>query len=296
MKRYFIIFGILFSLCLSAQTDTSKKTRLSGLQLTFGTMYSSGFNTMDLSDYQTFIKSDTLLYTDFNYYTKGQNFGSNFLGTFSFRAFADVFGKGKTKKEISVGVILGGELSSQLSYHKSRIEVTDVYFSLVNKDTLLRIKEYNSYYYFGLRRNKLFVPLSLSFTTNKQRWFWFTAGIEVAPGVSFGYEYNGSNSETQQEATVKPHMSESEYYRYYERDTYKYKSVYHNERLKGIGFAFYSSLPVSMNIRCAKRIPFLKHLNFTGNIAPVFVYSSDKYTGTTSGFGVSGSLGLRWNW
>jgi hypothetical protein len=297
-KNVLIVVVSLLILQLSAQTDSLKIVSFSGVQLDYGIVGGLDESLVSQQEYQKFVKTNSLLNKDLSLYTSnnyGYFYQQTFIGFISLRAFTDITTNKKIKKEVFVGLRYGQRGMSNLNYNTQRYDTIGVYIDPVSNDVVTKVLNSRSEYNFGINSNKLIIPLGINITTNKQRYLWLTAGIEIAPALSFGYVFIGSNTETSSIMYLFPGQVLNNKNSILNNVDYQSTRKTEFNKLKGIGLSGYLSVPLSVNLRLSKNINILKHLSASATIVPAFSYSKHKYTGTESYLTVNTNVGLRYN-
>ncbi len=297
MKKYVLLLLTLFILTgLKAQNDSLKKIRLSGFQLDIGPNVYTNFKQQYQGDYRQYIKNDENLNVDLTgYKTQWGYFYNSFNGIPGFKLYGEINNRKRIRLEIFAGLRYSQEYSNGTHYTKSKYDTLGIYTNTSGQRIYQVLKNESSYNY-EITSQKLIVPLGINFTTNKQRFFWITTGLEIAPAVNFNYVFQSTHSENYEEVFI--HEGDSINSRYNYRQNLSGLGTWKNKRTKldGTGFGFYAALPFTLYFHPFKRAAFLKHLNALASISPLFFYSHSKYSGDAHILTMSFTTGIRYNW
>lgn len=127
-------------------------------------------------------------------------------------------------------------------------------------------------------------------SSKKDKFFWVSAGVEVAPAVSFAYRYHSYyfyKSST--------YLTANGYRTYGATASLSGKSTLRNssQNLKGVGTDLYLSVPLALYIHPFKSIKHLKWVNLMASLNGIYIVSKNKYTGVTGTPQINAALGLR---
>ncbi len=283
---------------LFSQTDSLNKKvlKFNGVSLELGglmTPYGGG----DVTSYKTIFPNDALLSSNFtnHAYSEGYNFPqgySNFLSVCA-KSFFSFSKKSKISKEIFIGLRYQKTIHSGFSYINNSPKVTQNYINTTSQDTVFRVIENENITSFGVVGKQLFLPIGFNITTKKERRFWLTAGLCLAPGINFNTLYKSTAYNTNFDYITKK-ISDRNTFEKYSGSTQNTFATF--EQRVSPSFAFYSSLPLTVNIRASKKIKLLKNTNLFVCTEPVYYYSKIKNITTNSGFTWANSFGIRANW
>jgi hypothetical protein len=298
MKKYILtLTGAALLFQMNAQKDSLKKLHFSGIQIDYGFVGSVINKNLSQQDYQKFVSSNSLLNKNFSPYTYN-NYGGlsqlNYNSFISARAFASIKSSKKIQKEIFVGLRYGQELISYLNYYKQTYDTIGTYIDLLTNDVITKVKSNQSSYNFSINCNNLIIPLGINITTNKNRWFWFTAGVEIAPSITFGYVFTANNSENsstlylESGAVIEDELKMLSFF----NTENSYREM--TNKLKHVGVGGSAAIPLAINLRLGKKFSFLKHLNLSATVAPMLVYASNKYTSFGLHAVINTNVGLRY--
>ena len=294
------LLGLMLAgtLGLNAQlkTDSLKKYRCSGIIVESNALYRGGPHySLDRSDFQKFVTNQTLLNQDLTGYT---NTGYSprvyqYSKSFSIRAFVEL-GKGKRfRREGFIGAKIGRAEASRAFYYKESRDTTGIYTNTPNNATTYSVTKINSSYSYAISALQIFVPMGINLTTDKNKHFWFAAGIEVSPGISCANEFTSRYISQKKEVLLNsPNLVDNENFAAEQiLDTKTTK-----ETIKGIGFVGYASLPLAVNVRVSKKIKILKNIDLNATLSPRAYYTNNRFVGSKTDLAFNTSFGLRYNW
>ena len=299
MKKLQLLVLILASVLGSnaqTKTDSLKKFRMSGIIVELDGIANRETSNNDQASFKKYVQNNDLLDKDLSTFSRySGGFSTDFNAMFSARVFFQLQKAKRFHPEVFVGVRFGSDVLASANYFKSESQTVATYFNPANNDSLLKVDVYNSSYYYQVNAKRLFIPLGINITTNKTNRLWFSAGVELSPGITFNNNFSAFYSLTRYSAIYDPATSKP--VNAYSSGTYEdldHKFSYTS--LKGVGFESYMSLPLSANLRLSKKVKFLKHLNLNTSMAPGFFVVKNKFVGTQTTFIVNTSLGIRYNW
>ena len=285
-----LILSLFFN--LRAQTDSLKRFGFSALsvemQLHVRGQY---YNAVSHEDFEKFVKNDGLLNrTATQKNTLGYSFSNHnfFPGLFSARAFFDVKPAKGFKRQAFVGISLGRIQQLELSYLNSVYDTTGITYGIDNYT--VNVDAYQSAYSYEISSTKILVPLGLNFITSRQKVFWFSAGVELCPGITAFNRYTSQYAKSKSQYVLDAFSSYnkvSSYSRSFGSE--RLESSQTNKRLGGIGFTGYATIPFTMNVNVFKKIGLF------ATLAPGYYFTADKFNGSHSFFFVNACAGLRYN-
>jgi hypothetical protein len=294
-----LILASTLGLNAQTKTDSIKKIRLSGVGLESQFIFQQGYiNTANQEDFKKFVTNNKLLDKDLNGYTSASGFGrsTDANGLICVRAFFELGQGKKLRREGFIGIRFGSNSVSSASYSKTTRDTIAVYVNTANNDKLYSVAQYNDNYFYSISSKQIMVPVGINLTTNKNKRFWFGAGVELSPGISYSNMFSANHNLSKTELLLN---SSSTYDKYDSYSSTSYKNVQMDQtlnKISGIGFVGYAAIPLSTNLRLSKNINARRHFSASATLAPGIFYSNNKFTSAQSNFILNASLGLRYNW
>ena len=290
-----ITLMIAFPFLFKGQRDSACKFRISGFQLDMS-LLGAASNGGTQEKLQKVVYGNELLNRDLSGYTTGQGGRSaNFDGHFSMRVFAELPTQMKhARLEVFAGFRFGSVTLSTTYYYKDNYDTTGVYINPANNAKITTANDYYSGYTYSFVSNQLSLPFGLNISSNKKKRFWFTAGMELCPGINFSSQFEAYHNVSTTGLILNENSQLSNYSSYNRTSYTQGASEFSSKALKGVGFVGYATLPLSINIRLAKKINWLKHFNWTGSIAPGVYVSENKFSGTNNGAILNLATGIRY--
>jgi hypothetical protein len=276
-------------------TDSLKKFRVSGVIVEMHGISKRDATTEAQGDFQKYVKNNELLDKDLSSFSNYTGYNIDFNAMPSVRVFFECQKAKKHNPEVFIGLRYGSDVLASASYFKLETKTIATYINPVNNDSLIEVDTYNTSYHYQVSAKRLFIPVGINISTNKTNRLWFSAGVEVAPGITFNNTFSAYYLLSKNTAIYDPNTStpvNANAYGTNENLDYKYSDT----QLKGVGFEGYLTLPLSMNIRISKKVKFLNHLNLNAALAPGFFVAANKFAGTQTNFIANASLGIRYNW
>lgn len=294
LKIVFLL--LLFSTRLISQSDSSKKIRFSGVQLELNGIGVFNSTNMDLQNFKNLNPTDSLVNKDFSKYGGGYGNNSSFNGIIAGRVFLSLPKKYKLGIDVYTGFIFYKSSLGSTGYYKSKKDTTNFFIGIYpnTNQGFYQFNETNYGYNFDLSATFIQLPFGINFNTNKQKRFWFNFGLEFAPGLTFNHTYTSVYSKNSREYLSDPANNNVGFETFSTRFSSS-ESYITTKKLGSIGFVGHLTAPLSMQIRCSKRIKFLKHLNLVSTIAPGVYLTSNNYSGTKTNVTTNLILGLRYN-
>lgn len=239
-----------------------------------------------------------MLDKDLNGYTSASGNGrsTDANGLISLRAFFELGQGKKFRREGFIGIRFGSNSVSSAFYSKTTRDTNAIYVNAANNDKLYSVTQYNDNYFYSISSKQIMVPIGINLTTNKNKRFWFGAGLEVSPGISYANTFSANHNLNTTELLLN---SSSTYDKYDSYSTSSFKSVEMNQtvnKINGIGFVGYAAIPLTTNLRMSKNLTARRHFSASASLAPGVLYSNNKFTSAQSSFILNASLGLRYNW
>jgi hypothetical protein len=295
MKAKLAFCWAIIVLNLSSQSDSLKMIRFSGLQLKFN-MVGSRYDESTRENYQSFIKNNEILKQDVTGYEHSPNSGThNYSSYLALNAVADIrTGKKFPALELTFGLNFGQSVLSSAYYSKTDYDTTGSYYNNIKNEVLYTVSENNSNYIYEVRSQQLFLPIGLNLTTNKKRWLWASAGVELSPGISFANVFSARKGLNTNELILYSNSRYTDITSY--TRTHQSRGMWESRETKfgGVGFAGFVTLPLSVNLRLGKKNSFLKHMSLSASLSPGFYYSRNKFSGTNTGIIMNSALGVRY--
>jgi hypothetical protein len=297
MKPTLSFLFLFFCLSSYAQKDSLRKFKLSAIQLEHALIGERRMPTLNVSSVKNLVPAATMLKRDlsgFNSYTGAYYFNTGIYNNYlAIKIYADLKTKRKNKPELFLGLRIGNELFSTVSFNKKTNSVE--YYTNTNQSEMLVKRSYkDTTYYFSISGKKLFIPLGLNFTSNKTNRFWVSAGIELAPHISFGHTFQELILTSTYSIVAPISVPENELYMY--RSGYGSNSFKENTyRINGMGYGFYAAVPLTLNVRLSKRIKVLKKMSASASLVPAYSYTYYKYSGANDSFNTFTFLGVRYS-
>jgi hypothetical protein len=293
-----VILNVCFAVSYIAQKDSSNKLHFSGFQLEIGTNFYPEFNRQYQEDYQKFVKNDPNLQVNLSDY-KNQNaaFYRSFTGLLGLKFFAEIQDGKKLRKEIYVGIKYGQEFNTGAYYSKSTYDTVGIFIEPNTNRKLTKLRKYKSVYNYGIHSQKLIVPLGFNFSTNKEKFFWITYGIEIAPAINFGYQFTSNHQNFNEEIILEEGDTLNSGYNY-GRSRFLGEGKFDRRatKLKGLGYGCSAALPIALYFHPLKKINFVKHINLFASLTPAFLFTHTKYSGSAYAFNYMLATGIRVNW
>ncbi|MBA2613250.1 MAG: hypothetical protein H0U95_14875 [Bacteroidetes bacterium] len=290
-----LILASVLGLNAQIKTDSLKRFRLSGIIVEMHGISNRETSNNNQADFQKHVQNNELLDKDLTAYSTYSGYNLNFEGMFSARAFFECQKAKRHNPEVFIGLRYGNAVLAGASYFKLETKTVATYINPVNKDSLQEVDLYNTSYRYQINSKSLFIPLGINIATNKTNRLWFSAGVEISPGITFNNTFSAYYLLTKNKAIYEPNTS-TPFSANAQGATEILDSKYSNTQLKGVGFEGYLALPLSANLRVSKKIKFLKQLNLNGALAPGFFVSKNKFASTQTNFIANASLGIRYNW
>lgn len=296
----FLVF-VFCALQAHTQKDSSTKSpkaRLFSIKAEFGVPPGIGAANASQEDYKKIVSDNDLLKADYSSYTKspaGWFMSRGFYGMPGIKLYADLGGK-KYKKEIYIGLNYSKELVSSLYFSRESIDTLGTYVHSSNNKVLYDVLTTYDNYQFSIQATRIMIPIGFNFTTNRDKVFWLSAGVELAPTFSGAYRFTTWHSTQQVEQLMEPgtKLQYNSGYRNFENS----RGQQHTSQtaISGMGYGFIVSTPFSIYLHPFKKQRFLKHFHPGLSLTPYFGLAKHKYTPLSTGFGAAASLGLRYNW
>ncbi|MBL7930831.1 MAG: hypothetical protein JNL60_02960 [Bacteroidia bacterium] len=293
---------ILFT-CIAhshAQKDSSAKckARIFSISAELGVPPWLSMQQVKQSDYQSLVPNNEMLNADYSGFKSSPGYAfmnPGFQGMPGIKVYADLGGK-KYRKEIYFGLSFSKEYVSGISYNRESYDTIGVFIDPANNKTLYDIVSINDYYNFSIVSNRWMIPLGFNFTSNQDKFFWISLGLQIAPSISTNYKFVSGHTQNTIEYLLEP-GEEVKYGNGYQKSNHiGFSAKQTSSSLSGLGFGLYVSAPVSVYMHPFKRAKFLKHLNPMISASPYFGLAKHKYSNMLSGFGTIVSAGLRYNW
>jgi len=294
-----LILACSFGLNAQIKTDSVKKIRLSGIGLESQFIFQQGYiNTASQEDFKKFVSNNKLLDKDLNGYTGASGFGRSIdaNGLICARAFFELGQGKKFRREGFIGIRFGSNSVSSAAYSKTTRDTNAIYVNPANNDKLYSVTQYNDNYFYSITSKQIMVPVGINLTTNKNKRFWFGAGVELSPGISYSNMFSANHNLNKTELLLN---SSSTYDKYDSYSSTSYKNVEMDQtinKVNGIGFVGYAAIPFTANLRMSKNINARRHFSACAALAPGLFYSNNKFTNAQSSLTFNASLGLRYNW
>ncbi len=295
-KNHLCIAAALITLGAGAQTDSLKRFRISGFQLDLAFMGSNS-DAVSREKFKAFVHENELLNRDLSGYRTGLGEpAQNINGYTSAKVYATVFfGHHKSKKaEVFAGLRYGSTSLASAYYSKNNVDTTGIYVNQANGTKLIKADEYYSGYNYTIDASNILLPIGIRVSTNQKRRFWFSAGIELAPGILFNHALQASHVVTKSELILNENSALEQHNTYTRGRMSPVLVESSHKRLSGVGFNGYATAPLSASLRLSKRVKFLEHLNLTGTLAPGAYVNRSRYSAST-GLVLNTALGIRYN-
>lgn len=283
-----IISSFLFFFCLPsyAQKDSLRKFKLTAIQLEHAIIGEGRIPLLNLNSIRNAVPASAIVTRDLSGFTSGLGYGlvnpfvyNNYIG---FKLVTDLKTKRKNNPELFIGLRLGNKLFSTISFNKS--SKTETYYnSTSSSETLVKYSYIDTSYYFSISGRSLFIPFGLNFTSNKTKRFWLSAGLELAPQISFWHTFHEVVSTSTYSIVTPISVPEKEIYKSRSNDGSSFIKS-NTYRLGGMGFGFYLAIPLTVHVRLSKRIKILKNMSASASITPAYSYTYYKNSGTNDGF------------
>jgi hypothetical protein len=272
-----------------SQTDSLKALRISGVRASTFQLIASGHRNLSVPQHQAFLKDDPFLYEDLNSFSLVSNKSYLNMNGIALRIFASLKKSGRCGKEISIGILIGEYLHSGLAYYCTE------YFVIYLPESY-KLIEQRRYYYFNIYGRNFYLPVGLYLHTDKSRYLWCTAGLEMAPGYS-EYTYYSEKGKVESRGAIGFNTDPSDYHKYVDRSkAVTARDGVYRSRIPQKGFAAYLSVPFSANLRFSKKIIILRNVHFHAATAPIIYFSTHKSAGTRFGAGFKMEFGTCIAW
>lgn len=280
-----------------SQNDSLKKIKFSGAQIELYGLTTFATNFLTKTDVYKVNNSDNLLNQSFAGYDSSSFFkhgrSSSYNGSFALRAYWD-YNTSKIKHlNIYAGIGFGGMDIGSLRYYKNDLDTISVYTNSSN-EKLYKIQSKYDEYYFGISASRVNILMGAVISSNKNKWFWFTAGAEISPGIIYNYRYHSSNYLNVNEYIASENTSFPNP-AMYSGSIFQGEIYHQSKKINKNGFLCYAALPLTANLRMAKKVPFLKHLNLSLGVAPGLLYTNDNINTSQTRFSIVSSFGVRYN-
>jgi hypothetical protein len=297
MKKY-VPKNLFFLLCLFAATDYFAQTdstgfKFSGFQADIGTGLYTTPTTLDQQKFQSFIPADALLYADLtgyraeNYYTTGGRFDGMIGGKAFFR-----LKKSKRNYELFAGLRYSEAQVAYSTYVKTTYDTLYTYADPQGQTNYLVNKQTDEFG-FSIWGRRLFVPLGVNVSTNPDNFFWFTAGIEIAPFIAFDHRFVSSRAFTYYDMIVEAGTDPDQMLAGSSSSATRWQE---QQKVKGLGGGAYVGIPLAIYFHpFRKETSFLRTLNFFGTLMPLFTASSTKFSEPAYGVLFQANAGVRVN-
>jgi hypothetical protein len=300
MKKLVMVTSLCMALLYAnAQKDSScKRPRLFSVQVDLSVPPFLSGKSLSQDEYRKIAPGDEYLNKDFTGYSSSGYyfFFRGFQGMPGIRVYADLGGK-KWKKEVYFGLRYSKESVSGLNFSRDTDDTVGTYVDANTNKVLYQLRRTHENYNFGINAKRFLVPFGINFTTNKDRFFWFSMGLEVAPAISYNYEFVSWQQISYEEKIVEPGQG----FNFGEGYT-NYSSMntgmgnLSTRKISGTTFGVYVSTPLAVYLHPFKRVRFLKNLHPMVSLSPTFGYANYKYAKQAMGFGVNAAAGLRVIW
>lgn len=301
MKNLLTLLILLLCIGYSqAQKDSSTKckARIFSIHAELGVPPWLNMQKASQSDYQRLVPNNEMLNADYNGFKSSPGYAfmnPGFQGMPVIKVYADLGGK-KYKKEIYFGLGFSKEYVSGISFNRELQDTIGIFTDPVNNKTLYNVISINDYYNFNVVANRWIIPLGLNVTSNRDKFFWISMGLQLAPSLSTNYKFVSSYTQNTMEYLLEP-GEELKYGNGFQKSNHiGYNGKQTSTSLSGLGFGLYVSAPVSVYLHPFKRVKVLKHLNPMISASPYFGLAKHKYSNVLTGFGAMMSVGLRYNW
>jgi hypothetical protein len=287
------IMGILLLLTAvrptSAQED-SAGYKFTGFQLDIGSgLYNYDYQPdqaelLSLAENDRFLKRDL---TDFTkqpgYYYQGPTFTGMAGGKVYFRK------KGlKFRHEIFAGIRYSEAFISSTSYSRQEHDTISSFFDpSLNADRYLVHSTHESYQ-FNIMAKRLILPLGLSIFSKRSRMIWLSAGIGLAPFLSFDHRLRGMYNFRIIEQVTQPGKELS-----YFGNVLGSASDRKTHKLNSLGGGFYLGIPLALHLHAPPGLRVLRNFNPFVSLMPLFLYSDTRIGKPVSGFLMNASAGIR---
>lgn len=298
-----ILTPIILLLCIqsvSAQKDSSTKckARIFSIRAELGVPPWLNMQQASQSEYQKLVPNNPMLSADYSGFESSHGYwfmNSGFQGMPGIKVYADLGGK-KYKKEIYLGLSISNEYVSGLSFNRESRDTIGVFTDPSNSKILYNVLSINEYYNFNIMASRWMIPVGFNFTSNKEKFFWISMGMELAPTISTGYKLISNYSKNSTEYLLEP-GEELKYGNGYQKNDHNgYTGKHSRTSLSGFGYGLYVFAPVSVYLHPFKRTRILKHLNPMVSVSPYFGMAKHRYSKLMTGWGSTISAGLRYNW
>jgi hypothetical protein len=303
---YFRSLALLISLQpisgsqLIAQQDSSGRLRFSGLVVDMQLRAVDDWNSY--ADSQIFQKhvSDELLNSSFHDSVTGIGQAVSMHPTYysmpftlGFRLTGDRPIKDQKTIEVHAGLRFGGDRAltrSQLRMYNDTLSAT---FDQNTQATVYEINRHKMSYFFVIESKKVLVPFGVSLFSNRNKLVFFSAGVEISPGLNFAYTYYGYYDHYYSQITRRsdespPPLSEGPY------SHHQLESASSRRPVRGIGFTGYAAFPVSINIRFSEKNTMFRKFALSLSLAPGFHFRSNKFHANVGGRLLNINAGFRY--
>ncbi len=274
----------------SAQTDSSNY-RFSGFQMDIGSGVYMQPALSDQKDLQRLIDDDPLVYHDFTGFTKTGGYiiyGPHFEGMAGGKVFLKT--KSIARRELFVGLRYGESIS--MASHYSR-EQLDTLSSYVEPDgtTNYVIRKFTETYNFTIKGHRLFLPFGVNVSTRQERFFWFTAGLELTPFVTFGHQFFSNYTGWTMDVLVRAGQEPGFF-----GNNDQYQSDHNRSAIKGLATGLYMGLPLGIYLHpFRKENSALRFFNAFVSVMPLYAIDQSPFSGFRSAFLFNASAGIRFN-
>lgn len=216
----------------------------------------------------------------------------NFNGAFAARCFFSVPSGKLPYLDVYAGLAYGSISLGNAGFYKESFDTSDV-FSNGSGQNVFEINLNVVYNHFGVQAQKTNLIIGLNTGTKKHRWFWFTAGLELSPGLLFGYKYHSYSFYKQEKYLVSENNTDPLFY-FPPRSASGGTTSEMRKSINKTGYYINGALPLTMNIRLSKKIKVLKQLHFSMQMAPGFIFANDQIGGKHSQFAFFTNVGFRY--
>jgi hypothetical protein len=290
----YVLAICLFSISLSAQKDSSRLI-LSGIQADINSGFYTTTNETDQQHFQAFVKSDPNLYANLNGYQKENSYfisGTFFEQIAGGKCFFQLKKSNKFRSEFFIGLRFTQHVVNAVSYSNATIDTVGKFNDPQTGATKYIIKENSSNYYFLIRGNTLYLPLGMNFTTNSNKFFWFSAGIELAPSVLFNHTFVSDHDITVRQSIVAAGQSPDSF----GSDIESFSRSANTQKTRGLGTGIYLGVPLSFYIHpMRKETNGLQGINLFVTLMPLATYSTTSFSSWARGFTGNVGAGVRYN-
>jgi hypothetical protein len=292
--KYWVSIGILIAASLNAQNDSSR-TGLSAIQAGICSALDVAGTETSQQRLQAFVKVDPYLYTTLQGYDKENSYvirGSFFEQVAGGKIFFKFKNSGKFFKEFFIGLRFTQHVVSAVSYSRNEVDTIGSFKDQQTGLTRYVLRQHSTAYNFLIRGNTLFAPMGINLTTNPHKFFWFTAGIELAPSLLFGHRFVSDLNYTTEESSVNAGEPPNFFGSYFR----SFSGYSNSQKISGPGIGIYLGIPVSVYMRpFRKETNGLRHFNLFATLMPLATGSKSRFSDYASGFTASAGAGLRYD-